>query len=44
MNTYEICQEEGEERPGIIEEFDSLAGYFWVCKQHATGGDAAPWT
>ncbi|HET6814119.1 MAG TPA: hypothetical protein VFJ69_08935 [Actinomycetota bacterium] len=41
MNTCEICEEEGVTRPGVVEEFDSLAGYFWVCQEHADGDDAA---
>jgi hypothetical protein len=30
----EICEEDGIERPGVAEEFDPTAGYFWVCKEH----------
>jgi hypothetical protein len=35
MNACEIClDEDGTERPGVAEEFDSTAGYYWVCEEH----------
>jgi hypothetical protein len=39
MNPCEICEEIGEERPGVVEEFDPTAGYYWVCLGHVQNDD-----